>query len=279
MRTKGINLFEELWIIKNSICYYHKSWSNETINVDNILFSGFFSAFNTFQEEVFPNQSVNYIDFVESRLIFLKYNNLFFVVRDFVTKPVNRSLTQLNNITLEIMFEIQYDEKFNKIVVLEKELFDTDEIEDFLNPIVDEIIQNHKLIDDQTNRFDTLGIITVLRELRTIIKNSVYSDILIIQDFPMNVDWLIKLVEDEKALDPLEIQSADYNLINTFSQYYLGQLATNLQNYSIMSDKMKKLEFNNNLLNFFTTNYEVLSKFRLIDFFVTKFITKFKNTV
>ena len=270
-------MFDQLWIIKNSICYYHKNWTQYPIKVDNLLFSGLFSAFTSFQEEMFPNQSVNYIDFVDSRLIFLKYNNLIFIIRDSINKPLSRSLTQLNNFIIEIMFEIQYNKKFNDLLILDKELImSDDEIFDFLDPIVQEIISSQISIDTQTNKFDILAIISVLRDLRILFTKS-YGIINFSQfDTHTNLNWAKSMIQSDKPINQLEIQFVDYDIINSFSQIFLEIIIMDIS-YMINSKNYQEyFQFKNNLFNLFVTNYEILTKFHLENFFVTKFLSALK---
>jgi hypothetical protein len=164
-------MFEELWIIKESLCLYYKNWSQEPIALDSTLFAGFFSAFHAFQEEIFPSQFTNYIDFIHHRLLFAELNrNFFLIVRDSIYKPLNRSILQLNNLTIEILTNIESHHKLKEILFEKKNKFiSLDQINPLLYPIVEQAIENLSVSDDQMNKFDLMAIIIILRDLKEIL--------------------------------------------------------------------------------------------------------------
>ena len=79
-----------MWLINQSLCLYHKNWNKEAEDddIEVNLFSAFFTAFQSFQQEVFPNQYIKHIDLLNDRLV-INITPLFsLIVRDQIEKPL-----------------------------------------------------------------------------------------------------------------------------------------------------------------------------------------------
>lgn len=268
-------MFEELWLIKNSLCYYYKSWTDTPIEVDNDLFSGFFSAFNSFQEEVFPNQFVNYIDFIDSRLLFLKFGDLFIIVRDVMQKPLTRSLLQLNNLSIEIISQIELVDDLKSTLLSEEgstTLTSTELITSLLNPIVDDTINLLSSSGNQMNKFDLMAVILILRELNSCISKIVDSNLFTNFQCSSQIKWFYSLTINIEPLDPTKFSVISYNLLVSFVQSYFDYLAKNLSKYKLQLNNDQLLDFYNELNKFLAVNREALSKFRLTDLYISKFL-------
>ena len=267
-------MFEELWIVKNSLCYYYKSWTNSPLALDSDLFSGFFSAFNSFQEEVFPNQFVNYIDFIESRLLFLKFKDIFIIVRDNINKPLNRSLLQLNNLTVEIISQIEFSDQLNPILLADEgKAYSVDLVTELLNPIVEDTIQSLNAMDESTTKFDSMAIINILRELNYTILLVSKTELLENYPIPNNLEWLYRLTISNKPINPLTLELINYEIIHSFVKNYFSYLADNIKKYRLPVRNIERIEFFNGLMKFLVVNREILNKFRLTDVYIANILS------
>ena len=267
-------MFEELWLIKNTMCYYYKGWTDFPIKVDNDLFSGFFVAFNSFQEEVFPNQFVNYIDFIDSRLLFLKFSDLFIIVRDVIQKPLNRSLLQLHNLGVEIISKIEINPELRStlLTIGSSPTTSVESIAQLLNPIIDDSINTLVSTGSTMNRFDLLAIILILREFNECLSMVVNSNLFTLFRSNNPMDWLFKFTINDKPINPDEFPLISYNILISFIKSYFNYIAKNMSKYKLSLTNEQRLEFCNKLNKFFVVNREALTKFRVTDLFISKFL-------
>lgn len=269
-------MFEELWIIKESLCLYHKSWSQNPINVDTSLFAGFFSAFNSFQETIFPDQYTNYFDFIDNRLLFVKIDiNFFLIVRDSIHKPLNRSILQLNNISIEFLTQIESHEEVKNILFTEKNKFiSLDELLPLIEPIINSAIDNLISSEQQMNKFDVLAIIIMLRDFKDILFDIYYKEIFTNFQSVYNFSWILEEVFSLNPVNILKLQHISYNIIYTFLNDFLDTIFLHKNFYKKVLRTTDKLTFYNNLLKFISINRENMKKFGFEDLFMTKFVSK-----
>jgi hypothetical protein len=269
-------MFEELWIIKESLCLYYKNWSQEPIALDSTLFAGFFSAFHAFQEEIFPSQFTNYIDFIHHRLLFAELNrNFFLIVRDSIYKPLNRSILQLNNLTIEILTNIESHHKLKEILFEKKNKFiSLDQINPLLYPIVEQAIENLSVSDDQMNKFDLMAIIIILRDLKEILIEIYHPEIF--SKFFSNHDlsWLLKEILSNNAINITNFKNISYNAIFSFMSDFLDSIIEHKVFYQKPLRTSDKLTFTNNILKYLAINRETMQKFGFTDLFISKFISQ-----
>ena len=270
-------MFEELWIIKDSLCVYHQS--DSPLNLDTSLFAGFFSAFHSFQEEIFPNQYTNYIDFIENRLLFIKLSeNFFLIVRDSIHRPLNRSILQLNNLSLELFSGIEANSEMKAYFFDKKvKLLSLERIERTLSPIVDQAIANLSISDEQLNKLDIMAIIIILRDLKEIILTQFYKEIFSQNAFNPFETVLLEEILSKQPINLNKFGTISYNAIYNFISNFLDLLIKNREFYSKPLRVAEKLLFSNNLLKFISANRETMQKFGITDLFLSKFVSNIVN--
>lgn len=268
-------MFEELWIIKESLCLYHKSWSQTPIDVDTSLFGGFFSAFHSFQETIFPDQYTNFFDFIDHRLLFVKLNtNFFLIVRDSIHKPLNRSILQLNNISIEFLSQIESQEDIKKAFFSDKNKFySLDELSPIIEPIITSAIENLLSSEEQMNKFDIMAIIIILRDLKDILLDIYHIELFSKFQSSYNFNWILQEIF---SLQPINIDTfphISYNIIYTFINDFFEAIIRHKTFYKKTLRTTDKLAYSNNLLKFISANRENMKKFGIVDLFMNKFLT------
>lgn len=263
-----------MWLIKESQCLYYKCQSTNPLNIDTSLFAGFFSAFHAFQEELFPSQTINYIDFIEHRLLFVKIDeNFFLVVKDSIYKPLNRSILQLNNLSVEILTSIESKAEL-RIMLYNKKMISLAQLTPLLSPIVEQAIFNLSVSDEQMSRFDILGIIILLRDLREIILEIYDKEIFSQITSKISYKWFLAELLSNQPINIDKFEVTSYNGIYFLINDLFDSLNNSKEFYRNPYRLTDHLLFSNKVLKYLSNNKETMDKFGLTDLFIKKFIAK-----
>lgn len=262
-------MFEELWIIQDGLCIYHKSWSETTLDVDGNLFSAFLTAFKSFQEQVFPTQAMRHIDFLSDRLVFLGTKYFFVVVRDQLEKPTERSIMQLTNIASELVNLIESEEEEELYAYFSKKSkrpMSLIEIEKKVSPIIEGVIGMLSMAEEQVNRFDIMTILQIMREIKTLIiefaSDSLFDDLKI----NSQNSWFYMLIFSSNDVDMEEVSLISYKELYSIAKDFIEQVTQNLLIHGRDQEKYHDMrETHNKIISFLSVNSDALKRFGLID--------------
>ena len=263
-----------MWLIKESQGLYYICQSTNPLNIDTSLFAGFFSAFHAFQEELFPSQTINYIDFIEHRLLFVKIDeNFFLVVKDSIYKPLNRSILQLNNLSVEILTSLESRSDL-RIMLFDKKMISLNQLTPLLSPIIEQAIMNLSVSDEQISRFDLLAIIILLRELRVIMLGLYNKEIFSQITSKMSYKWFISELLSNQPINIDKFEITSYNGIYLLINDLFESMNASKEFYRNHFRITDQLFFSNKVMKFLSDNKETMDKFGLTDLFIKKFIAK-----
>lgn len=264
-----MSMFEELWIIQDGLCIYHKSWSDSTLDVDGNLFSAFLTAFKSFQEQVFPTQAMRHIDFLSDRLVFLGTKYFFVVVRDQLEKPTERSVMQLTNIASELvnLIESEHEEElyayFSK---KSKRPMSLIEIEKKISPIIESVINMLGMAEEQVNRFDIMTILQIMREIKVLISEFASESLFDKIKIDSENSWFYMLIFSEEEIDMESIDLISYKQLHAIAKDFIEQITENLLLSGRDPEKYHDMkESHNKIISFLSVNSDALKRFGLID--------------
>ncbi len=259
-------MFEELWLIHNSLCLYHKIWSIKPVQVDGNLFSAFLTAFNSFQEQVFPEQHIKHIDFLSDRLVFSLTPYFSIVVRDQLEKPLERSVMQITNISEEIQLHIENDphlfayftNKTNKPISLL-------ELEEVISPIIEDVIFMLSMAESQVNKFDVVTILHLMRELRDLVLE--INDDRVFFNFARtdSNSWFYELLFSDVEIDLQKVPVISYKVLNAMLEDFIKQVSDSLSLYNTKKVNGNLIDVHNKIIGFLSLNSETLKRFGIID--------------
>ena len=262
-------MFEELWIIQDGLCIYHKSWSDTTLDVDGNLFSAFLTAFKSFQEQVFPSQAMRHIDFLSDRLVFLGTKYFFVVVRDQLEKPTERSIMQLTNIASELVNLIESDQEvelFDYFSKRTKKVMSLTEIERKISPIIEGVINMLGMAEEQVNRFDIMTILQIMREIKTLISEFASDTLFDKIKINAQTSWFYMLIFSEEEIDMESVALISYKELHAIAKDFINQITQNLLIHGRDTEKYHDMkESHNKIVSFLSVNSDALKRFGLID--------------
>ena len=262
-------MFEELWIVQDGLCIYHKSWSLTTLDVDGNLFSAFLTAFKSFQEQVFPSQAMRHIDFMSDRLVFLGTKYFFVVVRDQLEKPTERSIMQLTNIASELVNLVESNEEvelFNYFSKRSLRPLSLNEIERKISPIIESVINMLSMAEEQVNRFDIMTILQIMREIKNLISEFTSDSVFDNLNIDSHNSWFYMLIfaYDEPDMESVDLIS--YKELHLIAQEFINQITQNLLIIGRDFEKNHDMkESHNKIISFLSVNSDALKRFGLID--------------
>lgn len=262
-------MFEEIWLIKDALCFYHKAWTSKPLKVEGNLFSAFLTAFKSFQEEVFPTQAMRHIDFFSDRLVFVATKYFYVVVRDQLEKPTERSLMQLTNISSELVELIEnepdlyqyFDEKGTKPVSLH-------EIHDKITPSLENIIEMLSMAERQVNQFDIMTILQIMHEVKELVLE--ISDEQIFHGFARTESnsWFFDKLNAENQNEQQDHESIpviSYRELNEIAIDYINQVRSGMVLYGVTNKDLHYINLHNRIMSFLSMNAEALKRFGVID--------------
>jgi hypothetical protein len=262
-------MFEELWIIQDGLCMYHKSWSETTLEVDGNLFSAFLTAFRSFQEQVFPAQAMRHIDFLSDRLVFLGTKYFFVVVRDQLEKPTERSIMQLTNIASELVNLVESEhevELFDYFSKRTKRPMSLIEIEKKISPIIEGVITMLGMAEEQVNRFDIMTILQIMREIKTLISEFASDKIFDQLKINSQTSWFYLLIFSEEEIELDSVALISYKELHAIAKDFINQITQNLLLYGRDTKRDHDMkESHNKIISFLSVNSDALKRFGLID--------------
>ena len=269
-------MFEELWIVKDALCLYHKSWTNKPLAVDGNLFSAFLTAFKSFQEEVFPTQAMKHIDFFTDRLVFLATKYFYIVVRDQLEKPTERSVMQLTNISSELVEMIENDPELFSFFGDRAKVLSLSAIEAKITPNLESIIEMLSMAETQVNRFDIMTILQIMRELRELVLEISDNQIFINFARTEKNAWFLEILfsEVETPMDTLPYVS--YKELNGVVVDYIRQVRDGIAYYGITKTDLHYINLHNKIVSFLSMNAEALRRFGVIDTMLSNLLKYFK---
>lgn len=259
-------MFEELWIIKDGLCLYHKSWIVNPLAVDGNLFSAFLTAFKSFQEEVFPSQAMRHIDFFSDRLVFLSTQYFYIVVRDQLEKPTERSVMQLSNISSELVELIENDSDLYPYFSKDQaKAMSLTEIEKKITPLLESVISMLSMAETQVLQFDVMTILQILREMKELILE--IGDERIFLNFSRNEtnQWFYEILFSEKDMNIESVPNINYKILNEIASDFIKQVGDSLALYGRTNDDLHYINLHNKIITFLSMNSEALKRFGVID--------------
>ena len=262
-------MFEELWIIQDGLCIYHKSWSDSTLEVDGNLFSAFLTAFKSFQEQVFPTQAMRHIDFLSDRLVFLGTKYFFVVVRDQLEKPTDRSVMQLTNIASELVNLIESEDEaelYNYFSKKSKRPMSLTEIERKISPIIEGVINMLGMAEEQVNRFDIMTILQIMREIKALISEFATESLFDKIKINSENSWFYMLIFSDEEIEMESVDLISYKELHAIAKDFIEQITQNLLLSGRDSAKYHDMkETHNKIISFLSINSDALKRFGLID--------------
>ena len=262
-------MFEELWIIQDGLCVYHKSWSETTLDVDGNLFSAFLTAFKSFQEQVFPTQAMRHIDFLSDRLVFLGTKYFFVVVRDQLEKPTERSIMQLTNIASELVNLIESDQEVELFAYFSKQTnrpMSLVEIENKISPIIEGVIGMLGMAEEQVNRFDIMTILQIMREIKVLISQFASENLFDKLKINSRNSWFYMTIFSEEEIEMESLSLVSYKELHSIAKDFINQITENLLLLGRDPNKYHDMkESHNKIISFLSVNSDALKRFGLMD--------------
>ena len=262
-------MFEELWIIQDGLCVYHKSWTDTALDVDGNLFSAFLTAFKSFQEQVFPAQAMRHIDFLSDRLVFLGTKYFFVVVRDQLEKPTERSIMQLTNIASELVNLVESEEEqelFNYFSKRSLRPMSLNEIERKISPIIEGVINMLSMAEEQVNRFDIMTILQIMREIKVLLTEFASDTLFDNIRIDNQNSWFYMLIFSYDEIDMESVALISYKELYAIARDFIDQITQNLLIHGRDSSKFHDMkESHYIILSFLSVNSDALKRFGLID--------------
>ena len=273
-------MINELWIIHQGICIYHKTLKDPFnkaftgLNLEPQLFSGFISALINFAENQLENnnllQKISFQDGVyeivpvESCLLVLSLNKSYLSELKLKQSVISlsdeiRYIIQAN----EILKHLRLDNASNKPIAFPlpeyRKIFDS-----FLEKVLDDIY----IIQNQLIMVDILTIVQILDDLKVLLDQLQISSNII--EYLISISPKAKVII--KNIEKIKEEPTD-------SLYQIQkELKTVVQN-SIKSIKKNGFKNNNGgtdlykkLLNFVKKNYSIMKQFQLEDAFFEEVI-------
>lgn len=259
-------MFEELWLIHNSLCLYHKAWSKNPVQVDGNLFSAFLTAFNSFQEQVFPEQHIKHIDFLNDRLVFSVNSYFSIVVRDQLEKPIERSVMQLTNIASEVQSHIEQESNlYSYFTNKTTKPISLLELEEIISPVIENVIFMISMAESQVNKFDVVTILHLMRELRDLILE--INDDRIFINFARTQDnaWFYELLFSDIDIDISQVPLISYKVLYAMLKDFIKQVSESLSLYSSTRVNDNLIDVHNKIISFLALNSETLERFGIIE--------------
>ena len=112
-------MIEEVWVLWETKCIFHRVWTSNPLSIDAHLFSGFISAlFILAEEAIDASGSLKNIEFLSTRFTIIKrqlneYKTNFVVVgRSAINTPVERSFQELQVLVTELSFLFESNVEF-----------------------------------------------------------------------------------------------------------------------------------------------------------------------
>ena len=263
-------MFEELWLIHNSLCLYHQNWSKNPVQVDGNLFSAFLTAFSSFQEQVFPRQHIKHIDFLNDRLVFSLNPYFSIVVRDQLEKPIKRSIMQITNISSEITANIENDPNLLSYFTFKSSKpISLLELEDVISPIIDNVIFMISMAESQVNKFDVVTILTLMRELRDLVLD--INDDRVFFNFARTESnsWFYELLFSDTDIDIQKVPLISYKVLHAVLQDFINQVSDSLSLYNTKKPNGNLIDVHNKIIGFLSFNGGTLKRFGIINSVLT----------
>lgn len=271
-----------MWLINQSLCLYHKNWNEETENedIEVNLFSAFFTAFQAFQTEVFPNQIIKHIDLLNERLV-INITPLFsLIVRDQIEKPLERSIMQIENISSELIKSIEaHGELYTYFLGKTSKIIPIPTIEENLSPVIEGVIEMISMAELQINKFDIITVLQIMREVRDLILQ--INDDRIFNNFARDQTsiWFYELLFSDENIELSAVPSITYKELKHVIEDFIKQTNDSLTLYG-NSNKSENdcINFHNRVITFLAVNTSILKKFGILESILTGPLRHFKLT-
>ena len=270
-----------MWLINQSLCLYHKNWNKEAEDddIEVNLFSAFFTAFQSFQQEVFPNQYIKHIDLLNDRLV-INITPLFsLIVRDQIEKPLERSIMQLTNISSELIKAIEsHSELYTYFLGKTSKIIPIPTIEENLSPVIDDVISMISMAELQINKFDIITVLQIMREVRDLILQ--INDDRIFNNFARDQSniWFYELLFSEENIELSAVPNITYKELKLVIEDFVHQTNDSLTLYGSNKLDSDYINFHNRLITFLAVNTPILKKFGILESILTGPLRHFKLT-
>lgn len=236
------------------------------IKVDGNLFSGFLTAFQSFQKEIFPSQNLKHIDFKNERLLFLQDKYFSIIIRDQLEKPVERSIMQLANVAKELTNAVEEEPVLyhffsdNKVHIVS-----LNDIESVFNPKIEEQLNMLNLVESQISKFDALTIVQVLKEFIDLLLIVFDKKFLFNFGRTKNNFWLHELLISDQNIDFGSIPEIDYKNLNSVVGDFVDQLNDSLKLYGKNDEDFDIYKLNNKIIRFLGMNCTILDRYGILN--------------
>lgn len=268
-------MINEIWIINNGICLYHKvlqEFSNpkfQGLSLDKQLFSGFITALYNFSEDnsnylqkiSFNNGNFEIVHIEDILVVLSLASNLL------SEKKLDQSIASLTN---EIKYIIQTNEKLKHLRsnnLTKPTIVSLDEYKFIFEPFLNKVLEDMYLIQNQLIMVDILTLIQILEELKTLfnqvnVSSKIIEYSLTLSPKAAKVLKNIEILKDED-LGNLDVIQKEFKLV--------------IQKSIKSIEKQELVNKNSNdiykkLLSFVKKNYTILKQFQLEDCFFQEFI-------
>ena len=272
-------MINEVWLIHNGICLYHKIFKDTRnpnftgLNLDSQLFAGFISAILNFtKQQLNESNSLQKISFNEGIYEIVQVEDILAVLSLNLTYLSEQKLKQsVISLTNEIQYFIQTNDKLshlrmnNKIKARVLPLNEYHNIfESFIEKVLDEIYQ----IQNQLLMVDILTLIQILEDLKILLDRLKISSKII--EYTLCLSPLA-----QKVLKNIEIiKKEDINSLYTIQKEFKEMIQKSLK--SINQDELlnNKDNFENykRLFMFIKKNYSIIKQFQLEDLLFKEFL-------
>lgn len=262
-------MFMELWIVKNGYCFFHWIGCEDPVAVDKYLLSGFLSALITFQERTFPEQTMRNIDFLDTRFVFFNNVSYILVVREETVKPLERITQQIRAVVTTLDQYLKTSDHPSLFEDYDRgRSFPDEYYNNFLGPIVNEIVEEIGRVDEKLRQFDVLSILLLSRDLWTLLQPMLVncSDKNGLPDTPIT-QFLVR--EEKPSLE--EIQSMDFAKLGQHVNYFFSSVPHHWHLGECISESTRDL-VRKNFLHFIMDNNDVIKRFDLDDLFLKDLI-------
>ena len=155
-----------------------------------------------------------------------------------------------------------------------KKMISLAQLTPLLSPIVEQAIFNLSVSDEQMSRFDILGIIILLRDLREIILEIYDKEIFSQITSKISYKWFLAELLSNQPINIDKFEVTSYNGIYFLINDLFDSLNNSKEFYRNPYRLTDHLLFSNKVLKYLSNNKETMDKFGLTDLFIKKFIAK-----
>ncbi|MHA2365810.1 MAG: hypothetical protein ACXAC7_17765 [Candidatus Hodarchaeales archaeon] len=268
------SFIREIWILKNTLCINHTSCTSEPLEIDESIFSGFFSALLIFSKSALTKEYLRNIDFMNNRFSVINQNNYSIIIRSSTDIPLKRIVQQTQIFALEIDNLIDLYDDLSEIKVKTKSFFASSKIKKSLSVVITEAIDQSNQAASKLRKVDIITLIQIAKYFINILEKYKLGHNNLTNKKTNSL--IYNLIFNENNFTNDQLPNISYGIVYKEINYILNK------NIEIFQDKITTLDntlFKNlckDIADYIEKNWTIITYFNLQNLFVSTFTSIMK---